>query len=106
MRPAAPLLRATPDHPGAPALRVAAADAAAPAGVLRRVGRQVAAGIGTSVIAMLAAALTTPIYLRGLGAEAYGVLAFVMSMQAVLLALDAGIGLSITRLVARGQHDP
>src|SRR4051812_35701788 len=76
MRPSAPVLRATVGDSGPSALRAPPADGAPRAGVLRRVGRQVAAGIGTAVIAMLAAALITPVYLRGLGAEAYGVLAF------------------------------
>jgi O-antigen/teichoic acid export membrane protein len=73
---------------------------------LRRLGTQVAAGLGASAVTMAAMVVTTPIYLRSLGAEAYGVLAFVLVLQAVLLTLDAGIGLSITRVVALGQQDP
>lgn len=68
---------------------------------MRRLGAHVAAGGVTSAITILSAVLATPLYLRALGAEAYGVLAFVLALQAALLALDAGIGVSITRAVAR-----
>jgi O-antigen/teichoic acid export membrane protein len=56
------------------------------------------AGQGWSAILGL---IVVPIYLRVLGVETYGILAFLMSLQTVLAVLDFGLGATATREVAR-----
>jgi len=73
---------------------------------MRRLSIDVLAGATSSFIALLAAIAATPIYLRVLGAEAFGVLGFFFSLQAALLVLDGGVALLVTRLVAQRKDDP
>lgn len=72
----------------------------------KRLGTNVAAGAISSLVSILAAVVATPIYLRLLGAEAFGVYGFFLSLQAALLALDGGLAVSATRAVAQGQAGP
>lgn len=62
---------------------------------------QLAAGAISSVAGLLAALIALPLYLRYLGAEAFGVFGFAMAVQAAVLALDAGLAVSLTRRVAQ-----
>ncbi|WP_298930580.1 glycosyltransferase [uncultured Ramlibacter sp.] len=69
--------------------------------VLKKLSSDVLAGTASSAAAVIAAILATPLYLRYLGSEAYGVFGFVLVLQASLLVLDGGMGISITRVVAQ-----
>lgn len=66
----------------------------------------VVAGAISSVVSIVAAIVATPLYLGLLGAEAFGVLGFVLSLQAALLVLDGGVAVSATRAVAQSQDEP
>ncbi len=46
-----------------------------------------------------------PLYLRFLGPEAFGVLGFILALQAAVLALDAGLSVSVARRVAQSATD-
>lgn len=65
---------------------------------------QLVAGAASSATSVLAAAAAMPLYLRFLGVEAFGVLGFVTTLQAAVLALDAGLGVSITRRMAQARN--
>lgn len=73
--------------------------------VQKSLSTNVAAGAVSSFVSILAAVIATPLYLRMLGAEAFGVLGFVLSLQAAILALDGGLAVSATRAVAQGQAE-
>jgi len=69
-----------------------------------RAGVHILAGAASSALTVIAAIVAMPLYLRFLGAEAFGVLGFIFALQAAVLALDAGLGLSVTRGVAQAQE--
>lgn len=71
----------------------------------RRLGVHLAAGTASSALAVLAAVVAMPLYLRYLGAEGFGVLGFIFALQTAVLALDAGLGVSVTRRVAQAQEE-
>jgi O-antigen/teichoic acid export membrane protein len=73
------------------------------AAMRKSLSTNVTAGAISSLVSILAAVIATPLYLRILGAEAFGVLGFVLSLQAAILALDAGLAVSATRAVAQAQ---
>jgi O-antigen/teichoic acid export membrane protein len=54
---------------------------------------------GTAVMT-LASIIFVPIYLRYLGIEAYGLIGFFISFQAILLIMDLGLSLTLTRELA------
>ena len=47
-----------------------------------------------------------PAYLRELGAEQFGLVAFMLSLQAISLLLDLGVSVFLSRELARRTHDP
>lgn len=47
-----------------------------------------------------------PLYIRLLGAENFGLVGFMLSLQAISLLLDFGIGVFLGRELARRVHDP
>lgn len=65
----------------------------------------VIAGAISSLVSILTAIAATPLYLKFLGAEGFGVLGFALSLQAALLALDGGIAVSATRVVAQSREE-
>ena len=60
-------------------------------------------GAASSLVSLVVPIVAMPLYLRLLGAESFGVLGFVLALQAAVLALDAGLAVSVTRLVARSE---
>jgi O-antigen/teichoic acid export membrane protein len=67
-----------------------------------RLARNFAAGIAQTVITTLVALAVVPLYIRYLGIEAYGLIGFNATLQAVLQILELGLGQAISREVARG----
>lgn len=47
-----------------------------------------------------------PLYLRALGSEQFGLVAFMLSLQAISLVLDLGVGVFLGRELAQRAHDP
>lgn len=47
-----------------------------------------------------------PLYIRALGAENFGLVGFMLSLQAISLLLDLGVGMFLGRELARRAHDP
>lgn len=47
-----------------------------------------------------------PAYLRHLGAEQFGLVAFMLSLQAISLLLDLGVGVFLSRELAQRAHEP
>lgn len=47
-----------------------------------------------------------PAYLRYLGAEQFGMVAFMLSLQSISLLLDFGVGVFLNRELAQRAHDP
>ncbi|MGE4240229.1 lipopolysaccharide biosynthesis protein [Ramlibacter sp.] len=70
---------------------------------VRRISLDVLAGAANSAVALIAALVAMPLYLRFLGSEAFGVLGFALALQTIVLALDAGLGIGATRTVADAQ---
>jgi O-antigen/teichoic acid export membrane protein len=70
------------------------------------VSRNIAANVaGTAWSAALGLALV-PVYLRCLGAEAYGLIGFFATLQAVTNLLDLGISPTLNREMARYAAEP
>jgi O-antigen/teichoic acid export membrane protein len=63
--------------------------------------RNVSAGLLSSVWSAALGFAVVPIYLRYLGVEAYGLVGFLATLQAVLQVLDMGIAPTLNREVAR-----
>jgi O-antigen/teichoic acid export membrane protein len=66
-----------------------------------RVGRNVAAGLASSVWTALVGLAVVPFYVRYLGHEGYGLIGFLATAQAVFQVLDLGLSTSINREIAR-----
>ncbi len=64
-------------------------------------GRNLLAGLANSVWSALVALAAVPFYLKYLGIEAYGLIGFFVTTQAVLSLLDMGMAPTINREVAR-----
>ena len=64
-------------------------------------GRNLIAGLANSVWSALIALAVVPFYLKYLGIEAYGLIGFFITTQAVLGLLDMGLATTINREVAR-----
>lgn len=47
-----------------------------------------------------------PLYLRALGSEQFGLIAFMLGLQAISLVLDLGVGVFLSRELAQRAHDP
>jgi len=63
--------------------------------------RNIAANVGGSALSMLALLVVVPIYLRLLGAEAYGLVGLFTTVTVAALALDLGLGATLNREAAR-----
>lgn len=63
--------------------------------------RNIAANVGGSAVAMLAVLVVVPVYLRLLGAEAYGLVGLFATVTVAALALDLGLGATLNREAAR-----
>lgn len=68
-----------------------------------RVGRNLLAGLANSIWAALVGLAVVPLYLRFLGLEAYGLVGFFATAQAMLLLLDLGLAPTVNREVARAS---
>lgn len=66
-----------------------------------RVGRNLLAGLANSIWSAVAGLAVVPFYLDSLGLEAYGLIGFFVTIQAVLSLLDMGMAPTINREVAR-----
>jgi O-antigen/teichoic acid export membrane protein len=67
-----------------------------------RLGHNVLVGLASSAWSAGLNLLVVPIYLKFLGLEAYGIIGFFVTMQALLGLLDLGLAPTINREVARG----
>lgn len=63
--------------------------------------RNFAANFGASIVAAVVALLVIPLYIRVLGMEPYGLIAFYLALRAALQVLDLGAGSVVNREVAR-----
>lgn len=66
-----------------------------------KLGRNLLAGLANSVWSALVGLAVVPFYLKYLGIEAYGLIGFFVTTQAVLSLLDMGMAPTINREVAR-----
>ncbi len=66
-----------------------------------KLGRNLLAGLANSVWTALVGLAVIPLYLKFLGIEAYGLIGFFATTQALLQILDLGLAPTITREVAR-----
>ncbi|HUE95684.1 MAG TPA: oligosaccharide flippase family protein [Longimicrobiaceae bacterium] len=64
-------------------------------------GRNIASSFGARTITSLLAFLFIPVYLRILGIEAWGLIAFSLTLQGILVVFDVGLGLTLNRELAR-----
>jgi O-antigen/teichoic acid export membrane protein len=71
----------------------------------RQFSASVAWGSASAALALVAGIVTTPIYLRAFGAEGLGVIGFIAALQAIIVAMDAGVAVSATRAIAQAQGD-
>lgn len=69
-----------------------------------RLARNMAAGMANSVVLVLVNLIALPFYLRFLGMEAYGLIGFYATLQAVLQVLDLGLAPTISREIAHGAE--
>jgi O-antigen/teichoic acid export membrane protein len=68
---------------------------------MSRVRSNVVANIAGQSTSILLSLLCTPFYIKLLGIEAYGLLAFFLLVQTIAVVLDFGLGGTLTREVAR-----
>ena len=68
-----------------------------------RLSRNLLAGLAASAITVLVGLLATPFHLHFLGLERYGLIAFFLTVQAMLGMLDMGLSPTMNREVARGM---
>lgn len=66
-----------------------------------KLGRNLLAGLANSIWSALVGLAVVPFYLKYLGIEAYGLIGFFVTTQAVLSLLDMGMAPTINREVAR-----
>ncbi len=69
-----------------------------------RLAWNMVAGVASSVVLVLVNLISLPFYLRLLGMEAYGLIGFYMTLQAVLQVLDLGLAPTISREIAHGAE--
>jgi O-antigen/teichoic acid export membrane protein len=63
--------------------------------------RNIAANFAGSLLQALMALLFIPLYIKFLGIEAYGLIGLFMTMQALFMLLDMGLGATVNREMAR-----
>lgn len=66
-----------------------------------KLGRNLLAGLANSVWSAVVGLAIVPFYLKYLGVEAYGLIGFFTSLQAILSLLDMGMAPTVNREVAR-----
>src|SRR6267378_8005452 len=66
-----------------------------------KLGRNLLAGLANSVWTALVGLAVVPLYLKYLGIEAYGLIGFFATTQALFQLLDFGLSMTINREVAR-----
>jgi len=69
-----------------------------------RLAWNMAAGMANSVALVLVNLIALPFYLRFLGMEAYGLIGFYATLQAVMQVLDLGLAPTISREIAHGAE--
>ncbi|RYF60637.1 MAG: polysaccharide biosynthesis protein [Comamonadaceae bacterium] len=69
-----------------------------------RLAWNMAAGMASSVVLVLVNLMALPFYLRFLGMEAYGLIGFYATLQAVLQVLDLGLAPTVSREIAHGEE--
>jgi O-antigen/teichoic acid export membrane protein len=69
--------------------------------MIATVGRNIVANVAGAGLAMAVFVLAVPVYLRLLGAEAYGLVGLFTTVMVASLALDMGLGATLNREVAR-----
>lgn len=73
---------------------------------MTRVRSNIAANIAGQASNILLALICTPFYIKLLGVEAYGLIAFFLTVQLLLQALDLGLGGVVNREMARSRAAP
>jgi O-antigen/teichoic acid export membrane protein len=68
---------------------------------LTQLQRDLAANLGARFWSMLLNLLAVPVYLRYLGAEAYGLIGMMVLLENVSALMDSGLGLTLNREMAR-----
>lgn len=68
---------------------------------MSRFSRNIIANFGGQATATIIAFATVPFYLRYLGAEAFGLAGFLLSMQAIIAVLDFGLSTAANREISR-----
>ena len=63
--------------------------------------KNIAANFAGSLLQALMALLFIPLYIKYLGIEAYGLIGLFMTMQALFMLLDMGLGATVNREMAR-----
>lgn len=66
-----------------------------------RIGRNLAAGLASSIWTALIGLAVIPLYVRYLGKEGYGLIGFLATAQALVQILDLGLSTSVNREIAR-----
>jgi O-antigen/teichoic acid export membrane protein len=66
-----------------------------------KLGRNLVAGLGGSVLTAVVGLAVVPLYLKYLGIEAYGLIGFFATMQALFQLLDMGLAHTLNREIAR-----
>ena len=66
-----------------------------------KLGRNLAAGVASSMFTAVVGIAVVPLYLKFLGVEAYGLIGFFVTVQAVFQLLDLGLAQTMNREVAR-----
>lgn len=69
-----------------------------------RLARNMAAAMTNSVVVVLINLVAVPFYLRFLGMEAYGLIGFYVTLQAVLQVLDLGLAPTVSREIAHNAE--
>ena len=69
-----------------------------------RLARNMAAAMANSVTVVLINLVALPFYLRYLGMEAYGLIGFYATLQAVMQILDLGLAPTVSREIAHGAE--
>ncbi len=66
-----------------------------------KLGRNLAAGLGSSIFTALLGLAVVPLYLKYLGVEAYGLIGFFATTQALFQLLDLGLAQTMNREISR-----
>ncbi len=70
-----------------------------------KLGRNLAAGLGSSAFTAVVGLAVVPLYLKYLGVEAYGLIGFFATTQALFQLLDLGLAQTLNREISRYSVD-